>query len=459
MESDSAERSSVQKLTGPNYRSWARQMRIELIDRGVWSAIDPEHSTIVSIDKSGKEDPEPITSDEHKIQVAYLRDNRAVKLILAACSLPVIDRVIDLTLAKEVWEELRRMFARDGEQQLDSKNEAFASYMPPATTAVYDVASMLEKLQTDIAAINLASRPPDENKRSRFLAIMKKRGEDYRIPVAQAKLAKVTDFRDIVEMFADVEEDIKQTKAVTESARQASTDTEKEKGRWRSRGKEGDKEERFHQKDTRTCYHCGKTGHIRRNCASKKKGEPKATGPSTGLLAAPGGGRGLTPTPPEEANVTRVEPIPATETSWIAAVGDPNRVATNWVGSAQDYNSAWIMDSGCSRHMTFARSAFVSYTALIKPIPVRLANGSEIQSVGEGTVSFDIAVGGKKRRIQLHEVLHVPQLAGSLISVSHLQDRGIMTRTTSDGKMFLELKEQVIGVAVRSGRSYVLDGT
>lgn len=78
------------------------------------------------------------------------------------------------------------------------------------------------------------------------------------------------------------------------------------------------------------------------------------------------------------------------------------------------------MDSGCSRHMTYAKEAFVDYISLDKPIPVRLANGTEIQAIAEGTVSFEIAVRGVSRRIQLHEVLHVPKLAGSLISIPHL---------------------------------------
>ncbi|KFY92869.1 hypothetical protein V500_04000 [Pseudogymnoascus sp. VKM F-4518 (FW-2643)] len=92
--------------------------------------------------------------------------------------------------------------------------------------------------------------------------------------------------------------------------------------------------------------------------------------------------------------------------------------------------------------MTYAKEAFINYIALDKPIPVRLANGIEIQAVAKGTVSFEIAVKGGRRCIQLHKVLHVLKLARSLVSVSYLQDRGIMTRTTSSGKMFLELRGQ-----------------
>jgi hypothetical protein len=90
--------------------------------------------------------------------------------------------------------------------------------------------------------------------------------------------------------------------------------------------------------------------------------------------------------------------------------------------------------------MTFDEKSFVNYVPLDRPILVRLANGLEIQAIAEGTAAFDIVVRGGKRRIQLHGVLHVLGLARNLISVSGLQDRGIMTRTTSSRKMLLELK-------------------
>ena len=347
------------------------------------------------------------------------------------------------------------MHARDSLQQLDSKNEAFGSYLPPATTAVFDVATMLNQLQDDIGAIKPEDRPSDLRKTSRLLAIMRDRGGKYDIASAQIRAAKITDYQDIIDQFVDIEEQIKATRPVAESARQASTGISNTRGKGGGRGNGG----RSSQKDTRTCYHCGKTGHIRRDCNAKKRGEPKTAGPSTRPLAAPGGGKGLSPPPPEEASAAGIAFAPTTEMSWAAAINDLCGVDTRWISDTQAHSKAWIIDSGCSRHMTYAKEAFVNYVVLDKPIPVRLANGMEIQAVAEGTVSFEIALKGSRRRIQIHEVLHVPKLARSLISVSHLQDRGIMTRTTSGGKMSLELKEQVIGVADRVGRSYVLDGT
>lgn len=458
METETLERSRVQKLSGPNYRNWALQVQMELIDKKVWSAIDPSFVLGLEFDAPGKEESAE-AAEVRKKQIAFFCDNRARRIIVECCTVAVIARVIRFKTAIEVWDELKDIYAREGLQQLDEKNEAFASYRPPTTTSVVDVAVMLSELQDEIGEMDIEQRPGDSKKSGRFLAIMAARGDKYDIAATQVRMAEVTDFRKIVRLFADIEDRTKAAKSVVESARQASTDEGDNRGKkaWRRRdGGRGKPSE----KDTRTCYHCGKTGHIRQDCRSKQRGEPKSAGPSTGPLAAPGGGRGLSPPPSsEEANLAGAQVAPITQTSWVAEVDDLCGVNTRWASDTQVHSKAWIMDSGCSRHMTYAREAFVDYSILSKPIQVRLANGTEIQAVAEGTVSFEIAVQGGRRRIQLHEVLHVPKLAGSLVSVSHLQDRGIMTRTTRGGKMLLELRDEVIGVANRVGRSYILDGT
>ncbi|KFY82599.1 hypothetical protein V500_10440 [Pseudogymnoascus sp. VKM F-4518 (FW-2643)] len=399
MEREAAERPRISKLTGPNYRNWAKQIRLVLQDRKVWSAIDPEYTL--------DDDVEPPTKGEaeskdyiaaRKAQIAKRRDVRASTIIMESCIQSVVDKIIRFDTAKEQWDQLRKMYARDGLQQLNAKNEAFSNYSPSSTTSLDDIVTTLDDLQDEINRINPDERPSDLKKAGRLTAIMTRRGGKYDIAAAQIMAAKVTEYEDIIQHFANIEEQIARSKPVVESARQASTGNDNTRGNGgRGRGRGG----KASPENTRTCYHCGKTGHIQRNCDSKKRGEPNSAGPSTGPLAVPGGGKGLSPSP-EEANVARIEVASATETSWIAAVGDREGVNGDWIGEVQDKSVAWIMDSGCSRHMTFDKQAFVSYVALDEPIPVRLANGMEIHAVAQGTVSFDIAVKGGKRRIQLH---------------------------------------------------------
>jgi hypothetical protein len=90
----------------------------------------------------------------------------------------------------------------------------------------------------------------------------------------------------------------------------------------------------------------------------------------------------------------------------------------------------WVIDSGASRHMTYYRDSFIDYSALQVPIVIQTANGAKIQAIGQGTVVIKVPNKGSIKPIALTEVLYVPGLAGSLISVVQLQNKGISIQTT-----------------------------
>lgn len=56
----------------------------------------------------------------------------------------------------------------------------------------------------------------------------------------------------------------------------------------------------------------------------------------------------------------------------------------------------------------------------------------------------------------------MPKLAGSLISVLQLQDKGLTVRTTdisSGGELLIEWGNTIVGVARRYGKAYMLNTT
>ena len=109
--------------------------------------------------------------------------------------------------------------------------------------------------------------------------------------------------------------------------------------------------------------------------------------------------------------------------------------------------------------MTYSRDVFENFHPLRVPIKINIANGTSIEAIGEGSARLKIAINGETVNVLLHNVLYVPNLAGSLISVLQLQDRGILTRTTKHGELLLELDGRIIGRAVRLGKTYTLAST
>ena len=138
----------------------------------------------------------------------------------------------------------------------------------------------------------------------------------------------------------------------------------------------------------RTCFHCGKPGHIARFCY-KAKGKEK-----------------------ESANNAKVE--------------DEFAFATKLEAHSMSV-CKWIMDSGATKHMTSHRTAFDTYE-VICPRDVRLSDGSVAKAIGMGSIVVGVETRGKATTIRITDVLHVPKLQANLLSVSKLVSKGLKVR-------------------------------
>ncbi|KAJ9533379.1 hypothetical protein QJQ45_026397 [Haematococcus lacustris] len=89
----------------------------------------------------------------------------------------------------------------------------------------------------------------------------------------------------------------------------------------------------------------------------------------------------------------------------------------------------WVIDSGCSRHLTPHRELLHDYQHLHEPHHIIVANGGRIEAQGQGVVCFE-GVGGA---MQLLDVLHVPEADGSLVLVGKATRAGGSVHFTSFG--------------------------
>ena len=80
--------------------------------------------------------------------------------------------------------------------------------------------------------------------------------------------------------------------------------------------------------------------------------------------------------------------------------------------------------------------------------------------IGLGKVQLSVTVKGRTKDIVLVDVLHVPKLKKNLISVTKLQDRGIVVETTAPPiKKTLVIRHQgcTVGVASQIEDTFILD--
>jgi len=416
MEDDfSIEKPRIAKLTGPNYRPWSVQVQRLLVAQGLWS--------VVSKGQTGTKE----TEDPARTEV---KDARASTIIMGLCGSSTLQHILLLATAKEQWEALKGLYSPLGLQQLGAKLQAFTAYEPPknASATVTTVATEIDTLQAEIGDIDPKERPSENAKTAVFLRAIRALDPRFDPLILQLEISdSITNKYPIV------------VTKLTEFERRLGPKEPIREGAFSATGT--GKAPKFQGK----CFNCGRVGHRKQDCKSPKKSPGNS--PSTGPLPTPTGGKGLRIGPTEGAKH-------AIEHSWAATI------------ESMPYNSPeellWVIDSGASRHMTYARGAFKEYSPLSEPILIQTANGAEIQAIGQGTVSLRVPLNGTITPVALTEVLYAPGLAGSLISVLQLQDKGITVRTTvkkgQPGGLLIERQGRAIGVATRLGKAYTLKG-
>jgi transposase InsO family protein len=203
------------------------------------------------------------------------------------------------------------------------------------------------------------------------------------------------------------------------------------RGRGAASAKEGDKP-RF----TGTCSHCNKVGHAKDNCfqllgfpdwwysenraAARGGGGGKYTrgGRSNGrgrgnMANAVGQSSGSTSD--QYINAPDRNGVQLSDAQWHHLLGMLKTSPSNAVTPTHDgkYKATqWIIDTGCSNHMTGNVSLFESLYD-ISPSPVGLPNGNQTTAIKEGRIVLSDG-------LILTDVLYVPDLNVNLISVSQL---------------------------------------
>ncbi|KAK3729344.1 hypothetical protein QZH41_009050, partial [Actinostola sp. cb2023] len=157
-------------------------------------------------------------------------------------------------------------------------------------------------------------------------------------------------------------------------------------------------------KDRPKCHHCGKPGHLKRNCWSLKKEKEK-----------------------EQQNKPESKPVKH-KANVVAADSDSESLGlvTQALAASVCANDVWIIDSGATCHMTNDRSSLRDILELTEPVHVQPGDGKVLNATARGTVTlYTVLRGGNEKRCNLKDVLFVPKLSYSLLSVPKATGAGL----------------------------------
>lgn len=134
-----------------------------------------------------------------------------------------------------------------------------------------------------------------------------------------------------------------------------------------------------------TCWKCGKPGHFKNECRSKKKEK-------------------------EEAK----------ESNFAAVISEINTL--------EDVSEWWI-DSGATRHVCNNRNSFTTYKPVEEGIVLYMGNSSSANVKGIGKVDLNFTSG---KTVTLNDVYHVPEIRKNLVFGGLLNKHGFKLVFVSD---------------------------
>lgn len=181
------------------------------------------------------------------------------------------------------------------------------------------------------------------------------------------------------------------------------------------------------------CFGCGQPGHFVRHCTDlrsklKRQGNWK------------------------QSDYKKEEENNKDDSAKLSRLG-------NWYFCNSIFNektvNKWLIDSGASNHMSNERNSFKEID-LSHRGRVVVANGDKIDVIGRGQVDIELKVKGQKRLVTLSDVLLVPKLDGSLVSVNKLTEKGLEVNFKGSA-CYLRSGPESMEIARQSNGLYVLN--
>lgn len=178
----------------------------------------------------------------------------------------------------------------------------------------------------------------------------------------------------------------------------------------------------------RPCYKCGQLGHFKANCPNKKTTWKKDKNDNNGK-------------------------VQGAQEAGYASEGGGAEDCFNATGD-EESSGKWILDSGCSYHMSPNRKWFTTYED-INGGTVLMGNNHSCKTVGVGSIRIRMHDGVVRT---LKDVRHVPELRKNLISVGAL-DSGGCKIVTWNGVKEVVRDSLVVMKGIRQRNLYKLLGT
>ncbi|KAK9148785.1 hypothetical protein Scep_007542 [Stephania cephalantha] len=190
------------------------------------------------------------------------------------------------------------------------------------------------------------------------------------------------------------------------------------------------------------CKHCGRKGHHPSKCWKRPDQQCEK-------CQKMGHHQKICRSNPQQRQVTQVN----LQQKNVAQVADQEEDEHLFVASCFATSSTsdkWLVDSGCTNHMTFDRDLFRELDTSVTS-KVRIGNGEYLAVKGKGTVEIESILGTKL----IKDVLFVP-ISQNLLSVGQLLERGFKIIFENNQCLIKDSKGEDVFKVNMKGKSFAL---
>ena len=382
-----AEITKIEPLSGKNYKSWKYNIKLVLMERGLWGFVEGTENT-------------PNSTATDAVRNAYrLRSDKAYSLIALSVDKSLQVHISSTTDPRAAWEVLQKQFECVSIAQIVRLNRKFyAATMKEGTdlmehlTYMTSLAEQLRELKEEITPQKFAT------------VVLGSLPESYDNFISSLNTTKVDELNWdnikglLIEEYKKREE--KENKRCNVNfGGNGALFSDKGNSTWsrgrnyrrggRSFGNTGNSRQHNRQGSNQSpkCYKCQQVGHFVKNCPLNRKHVHSSIA---------------------EHDCKQQNDDIALNSSMIR----------------RKLDNHWYIDSGATKHMTLEKDLIVDFIKYEQPSKIYLGDNRVIEAYGQGKVRLSCYDESDAVQLILNKVLYVPDLSKNLLSVSAMTQMG-----------------------------------
>lgn len=396
---------SIVPLNGKNYPTWKVQCRMALMKDGLWAIVNK-----TEVDPGEGE----AQADARKKFLA--RRDRALAIVVLSVETSLLYLIGDPVDPVEVWKKLENQFQKKTwANKLELRRKLYSLRLKNGESVHAHIKALTELFE----ALAVIGDPVTEEDKVVHLLASLPDSFDMLVTALEANSDAVPSLDNVTERLLHEERKMKEKgTGHVDNGRKAFTASQR-------RGPSSKKQ--------LTCHFCKKPGHFKRDC--RKYAAQLQTN--------------------EKRDKTKHSASKAA-TKYSSSSDDEAMLVSHALMATSRGN--WIIDSGATCHMCNQKDLFRELNHLTRPQEVSLGDGHVLEATDTGTVILEMLLpDGSSKKCKLKDVLYVPKLSYSLLSVSKAAEAGKITKFNNSGCEILNGDHKVIAFATRVGSLYFLE--